>query len=116
MDNFDETFDNINLRDGFDDLNKSTNSNILGLNRSQIRPFNQKQKMLVGDIKGSVDSFIKDYNSYFFENFFSKIFESLKTVIDEKNEKKEESIKDYNMQIKEMEGLLNEGEINFFYF
>jgi len=90
----------------------------LGLNRSQVRPFNQRQKMLIGDIKQSVDVFIKDYNNYFFENFFSKVFENLKTVVDEKNEKKEACIKNYNIQIKEMEGLLNDGKyfILFFYF
>lgn len=69
--------------------------------------------MLVGDIKSSVDNFIKEYNQYFFENFFTKIFENLKKVVDEKNEKKEASIKNYNTQIKEMEGLLNEGKIKF---
>ena len=46
-------------------------------NQNQVRPFNQKQKLLIGDIKQSVEVFIKDYNNYFFENFFSKIFGNL---------------------------------------
>ena len=105
MENFDNSFEKFNLRDDFDD----SKSDFHGLNRTQSRPFNQKQKLLVGDIKQSVDVFIKEYNSYFFENFFTKIYEKLKSVIDEKNEKKEASDKNYNTQIKEMEGLLSEG-------
>lgn len=83
----------------------------MGLNRSQNRPFYHKQKLLAGDIKQSVDNFIKDYNTYFFDNFFTKIFENIRTVLDEKNEKKDASIINYNNQIKEMENLLNEGNI-----
>ena len=81
-------------------------------NQNQVRPFNQKQKLLIGDIKQSVEVFIKDYNNYFFENFFSKIFGNLQNVIDEKNEKKEISIKNYNLQINEMEGLMKQGQFN----
>jgi hypothetical protein len=101
----------------------SNNINISGLNQNQIsqisqiqnRPIqiNHKKKMLIEEIKQSVDVFIKDYNNYFFEKFFSKIFGNMKNVIDEKNEKKEEIIKSYNKQINEMENLLNEGKIFF---
>jgi hypothetical protein len=125
IENFDNAFDNLNLGDEIEDNNlknsdinitgMNTNISISGLNRSQVfnqnqnRPINQKKKLLICEIKQSVDVFIKDYNNYFFYNFFSKIFGNLKTVIDEKNGKKEEISENYNLQIKEMENLLNEG-------
>lgn len=79
------------------------------MNKS-FKPVTNKQKLLVGEIKNNVDIFIKDFNNFFFEKFFHKIFDKIQTVIVEKNEKKENINISYNIQIKEMENLLGQGK------
>ncbi len=78
------------------------------MNKS-FKPVTQKQKLLVGEIKNNVDIFIRDFNFFFFENFFQKIFERIQSILNEKNEKKESVNIIYNTQIKEMEALLTQG-------
>jgi len=91
------------LKDDNDD-NFSENMN------KSFRPITNKQKHLVGEIKNNVDVFIKEFNNYFFENFFQKIFDRIQAVLAEKNNKKETVNISYNQQIKEMESLLEQGK------
>jgi len=110
FENFDNSFEKLTILkdDNDDDIFKNSET----LNKS-YRPITNKQKLLVEDIKNNVDAFIKDYNQYFFENFFNRIFEKIQNVLREKNEKNECINSAYNQQIKEMEILLEQGKIFF---
>lgn len=112
IDNFDNSFEKMTVLKDENDDNGSKNSE--GFNKT-FRPITNKQKLLVGEIKNNIDIYIKDFNNYFFLNFFQRIFDKIQDAIHEKNEKKESINISFNQQIKEMESLLDQGNKNIIY-
>jgi hypothetical protein len=71
----------------------------------------KKNKPVFSDIKSNLDSFLMEFNFYFFEEVFQQVAEEIEKVLEEKQEKSLEISKNYNGQIKEMEFLLTGGSV-----
>lgn len=74
-----------------------------------------KQNQLLTDMKSNMDSFLDEFNYYFFEDVFTNVVEEIQKILEEKHAKTLEISKSYNNQIKEYEFLLSTGTL-FNYF
>jgi hypothetical protein len=70
---------------------------------------NTKQNLIFKDIKENLDSFLMEFNFYFYEEIFQSVVEEIEKILEEKQKKSLEISKNYNSQIKEMEFLLTSG-------
>jgi len=66
-----------------------------------------KHKQMFNEIKETIESFICEFNQYFYEHLFQKFIEQIQKITDEKYQKYIEISKNYHSQIKEMEFLIN---------
>lgn len=66
-----------------------------------------KHKQIFGEIKGTIESFIDEFNGYFYDHVFKKFVDQIQKLAEEKLNKYIEVSKHYHNQIKEMEFLLN---------
>jgi len=75
-------------------------------NMIESKHIGPKQKQVFGDIKGTLDQFVNEFNFYFYEHVFQRFTEHIQKLMDEKYTKYIEISKNYHGQIKEMEFLL----------
>jgi len=75
-------------------------------NMTESKHIGPKQKQVFGDIKGTLDQFVNEFNFYFYEHVFQRFTEHIQKLMDEKYLKYIEISKNYHGQIKEMEFLL----------
>lgn len=71
-----------------------------------------KQKQIFNDLKTNMDTFLTDFNYYFFDEVFQNVVEETQKILEEKHKKTLEISKNYNNQIKEHEFLMGSG--NFY--
>ena len=72
-----------------------------------------RHKQIFNDLKLNMDSFLSEFNYYFFEEVFSNVVEEIQRILEEKHQKVLEISKNYNNQIKEYEFLITTGKYFF---
>jgi hypothetical protein len=75
-----------------------------------------KQKQIFYDIKQTLDQFVNEFNTHFYEFVFLRFTEQVQKLMDEKYNKYIEISKNYHGQIKEMEFLLTGGRFLYLFF
>ncbi len=77
-----------------------------------------KHKQAFQDIHSSIETFVNEFNYYFYDQIFQKFTDNIQKLMDEKYAKYIQICKQYNSQIKEMEFLMSGGKpkINFLFF
>lgn len=119
LNDFDTSFEHIEnnceLKIKLDEIDEkfSPSSNINPHSPDNSKKF-KKQRQVFGDIKSCLDTFLKEFNFYFYESIFERVVDEIEKLLEEKHTKTLEISKNYNNQIKEMEFLLTSGKIILF--
>lgn len=112
IENFDDKIFSLHQEENKEDLDEA-------LSRGGIRSFrlfSNKQKDLIKSVNENVDDFIKDYNQHFLEHYFTKAFDEVEKIMEEKNDKKATITNTYSEQIEDMDKLLVSGKVSYFKF
>ena len=72
-----------------------------------------KQQQIFNDLKSNMDTFLDEFNYFFFEDVFVNVVGEIQKILEEKHKKTLEISKSYNNQIKEYEFLITTGK-NYF--
>jgi hypothetical protein len=71
----------------------------------------RKSKDMFAGVKVTMEKFLDSFNSYFYDEIYQTITQGMEAILEDKNKKNLEIAKNYNDQIKEMEFLINSGNL-----